>query len=82
MTAKSPRGIKSAFTNLNNQINEIAEKRNSAVTLIRKGEREAYDLSEHLISLNKMLAGYERKMRRFLKQHEHLEKEYLQSICK
>ncbi len=82
MTGKSPRGIKSAFTNLNNEINQLAEKRNSAVTLIRNGEREAHQLHEHIISLNKILGGYEAKMHRFLKQHEKLEKVYLQSICK
>ncbi len=82
MTAESPRGIKSAFTNLNNEINQLAEKRNSAVTLIRNGEREAHKLHEHIISLNKMLGGYDAKMRRFLKQREKLENEYLQSICK
>ena len=82
MTAKSPRGIKSAFTNLNEQINQLAERRSSAVTIKRNTEREAHQLKEHIISLSKMLGGYDAQMLRLLKKHERLEKEYLQSICK
>ena len=82
MTYKSQRGIKSDLCNLNTQINQLAEKRNSAVTIKRNTEREAHQLNEHIISLSKMLSGYDAQMLRLLKKHERLEKEYLQSICK
>ena len=82
MTSKSPRGIKSALTKLNNQINQLANKRDSIVALIHKSEREARYLNEHITSLNKMLGDVDFQMPRLLEQHEHRKTDYLQSICK
>ena len=50
---KSPRAIEIAFTKLNNQINILAEKRDSIVTLKLESERQIRRLNEHIISLKK-----------------------------
>ncbi len=80
--SKSPRAIKSAFTKLNNQINQLAEKRKSIVNLKYRSERQIRRLKEHGISLTKMLGNADEQMSQLLVKHEPLKADYLESICK
>lgn len=80
--SKSPRAVKTAFTKLNNQINLLAEKRDSILTLKLKSEQQIRRLNDHITSLNKILGDVDFQMPRLLEQHEHLKADYLQSICK
>lgn len=81
MTYKSSRSVTTAFTKMNNQINNLVEKRDSIIVLTRQSDRELHAINERILSLNKMLADINSKMPQLLVRHHNLKHAYLQSIC-
>ena len=81
LTYKTPRGVKTALTKLNNKKKERLDKRESIDNLILKIGLDARHLNEHIKSLKAMLLDVDIQMPRMLEQHEQLKIDYLKSIC-